>query len=125
MTEAELLRELSQRTGLPESAAELVLRGLRDLVHEGDLEAGEVLAARPEAVAAPLRPPANPEDPRLVEDLIARARRHPLGVEFLLSGLLGSVAIALGVHAFTVEAARRRLRKEEAAKESEPEAILT
>ena len=125
MTEAELLRELSQRTGLPESAAELVLRGLRDLVHEGDLEAGEVLAARPEAVAAPPRPPANPEDPRLVEDLIARARRHPLGVEFLLSGLLGSVAIALGVHAFTVEAARRRLRKEEAAKESEPEAILT
>ena len=52
-------------------------------------------------------------DPSLVDDLIARARKHPLGMELLLGGFLGSVAIALGAHAFTVEAARKRLRKEQ------------
>ena len=48
-------------------------------------------------------------DPRLVDDLIARARKHPLGVDFLLHGYLGTVAISFGAHAFTVEAARARL----------------
>lgn len=48
-------------------------------------------------------------DPRLVDDLIARARKHPLGVDFLLHGYLGTVAISFDAHAFTVEAARARL----------------
>ncbi len=48
-------------------------------------------------------------DPGLVDDLIARARKHPLGVEFLLHGYLGTVAISFDAHAFTVEAARARL----------------
>ena len=50
-------------------------------------------------------------DPNLVDDLIARAREHPLGIDFLLHGYLGTVAITFNVHAFTVEAARDRLLK--------------
>lgn len=50
-------------------------------------------------------------DPRLVDDLIARAMEHPLGIDFLLHGYLGAVAITFDVHAFTVEAARDRLLK--------------
>jgi hypothetical protein len=42
--------------------------------------------------------------------LIVAAGRHRLGTEFLLTGHLGTVAIMFGVHAFTVEAARLRLR---------------
>jgi hypothetical protein len=53
-------------------------------------------------------------DPRLVDEVIARARAHPHGIDFLRRGLLGSVAISLGAHAFTVEAARARLRNEDA-----------
>ena len=48
-------------------------------------------------------------DPRLVDEVIARARKHPLGIDFLLHGYLGTVAISLDAHAFTVEAARARL----------------
>jgi hypothetical protein len=52
----------------------------------------------------------DPRDPRLVDELIARARQDPRGIEFLLRGLLGSVAVVHGAHAFTVEAARAKLR---------------
>lgn len=115
MNETDLLRELSQRTGLPESAADALLHAVRDLVSEGSVDAATLLpSTSPPVASTPMIPiAAKPEDPRLVDDLIARARRHPLGLEFLLTGLLGSVAIALGVHAFTVEAARARLRKEQ------------
>jgi hypothetical protein len=44
-----------------------------------------------------------------VEALIAAATKHPLGTEFLIRGHLGTVAITFQVHAFTVDAARRRL----------------
>ncbi|MBI2920653.1 MAG: hypothetical protein HYY18_06165 [Planctomycetes bacterium] len=54
----------------------------------------------------------SPMDPRLVDDLIARAESHPLGVEFLSEGSLDSVSAGFGTHAFTVEAARERLRSE-------------
>lgn len=47
-----------------------------------------------------------------VDQLIARARAHPLGVRFLMDGHLGSVAITFGTHAFTVDAARDRLARE-------------
>ena len=47
---------------------------------------------------------------REVEALIAAATNHPLGTEFLMRGHLGTVAITFQVHAFTVEAARHRLR---------------
>ena len=53
-----------------------------------------------------------------VEELIVAARKHPLGIEFLLEGDLSSVAIMFGAHAFTVEAARETLRNK---KDSEKE----
>jgi hypothetical protein len=46
-----------------------------------------------------------------VDDLIAAASAHPLGVRFLVEGHLGSVATTFRTHAFTVDAARERLRK--------------
>jgi hypothetical protein len=52
-----------------------------------------------------------PTDPRLVDELIERARAHPLGTEFLEEGYLDSVAAGFQAHAFTVEAARERLKK--------------
>ena len=45
--------------------------------------------------------------------LVRRAKRHPLGIEFLLTGELGSVAATFHAHAFTVIAARERLAKAE------------
>jgi len=45
-----------------------------------------------------------------VEDLIRRARKHPLGLDYLLHGYLDSVAATFKVHGFTVEHARERIR---------------
>jgi hypothetical protein len=47
-----------------------------------------------------------------VDRLIDRARAHPLGVQFLVEGHLGSVATMFQTHAFTVDAARDRLARE-------------
>ncbi len=44
-----------------------------------------------------------------VRRLIELARRHPLGLDFLREGDLGSVAATFRAHAFTVDAARARL----------------
>lgn len=44
-----------------------------------------------------------------IDDLIARAERHELGLGFLLKGAQESVAAVFGVHAFTVDAARKEL----------------
>lgn len=125
MNERELVRELSRRTSLPETATGAVFDALRELLHEDAIDEGifparfstgaEAVvddAAQPQIAAAENPPVASHSDPHLVEDLIARARKHPMGLEFLVSGFLASVAIALGAHAFTVEAARERLRKE-------------
>jgi hypothetical protein len=49
-----------------------------------------------------------------VEDLIRAARQHPLGLDYLIDGHLGTVAITFGCHAFTVVAARDRLSGREA-----------
>jgi hypothetical protein len=128
MNESDVIRELSRKTGLPESATEAVLKGLREMMHDGAVDANILVAGGelPVCVPRPVVLPADPRDPSLIDDLIARARKHPLGLEFLLSGFLASVAIALGAHAFTVEAARARLRKEHAAKEqtAETEALV-
>ncbi len=43
-----------------------------------------------------------------VETVIARARNHALGIDFLLNGEPGAVATVLDAHVFAVEAARRR-----------------
>lgn len=48
-----------------------------------------------------------------VDALIERAGSHPLGVDFLRSGELASVAATFRTHAFTVVAARDRLLEAE------------
>jgi hypothetical protein len=111
MNEADVVKELARRTSLSEEKAAAALQAIHDLIDEGAVS-GAALAGTPEPPVVP------PDDPNLVERLIARAKKHPLGLEFLASGLLATVAITLGAHAFTVEAARRRLRKEQQAKET-------
>lgn len=120
MNETEVVRELSRRTSVPEATAGAVFYAVRQMVEEGAIDERllrqESIAvgngvSYPRPVAANVVPISH-ADPSLVDDLIARARKHPLGLTFLLTGFLGSVAIALGAHAFTVEAARERLRRE-------------
>ena len=41
-----------------------------------------------------------------IDWLIGVAERHPLGLDYLQNGHLGTVAITFGCHAFTVVAAR-------------------
>ena len=54
-------------------------------------------------VPKPYRPSAGE-----IDRLLTRAAKHPLGTAFLVNGALDSVAATFGVHAFVVEAARRR-----------------
>ena len=49
-------------------------------------------------------------DPAVVAALVGRAKAHPLGVDYLKGGHLGSVAATFETHAFTVLAARDLLR---------------
>lgn len=119
MDRPELLNELSLRTGVEPSASRAVFDALLDLVREGAISADVLLFptstnAHALGVAArtPRLPVANHADPLLVDDLIDRARKHRLGIDFLRDGLLGSVAAEFGAHAFTVEAARQRLQNE-------------
>lgn len=44
-----------------------------------------------------------------IDKLIRAAGQHPLGVDYLIHGHLGTVAITFGCHAFTVAAARDQL----------------
>ena len=113
MNQTELVRELSRKASLSEATTTAVLDAMRDLVREGVVNEHALLTT-------PEPPLVDPEDPSVVEQLIARAKKHPLGLEFLASGFLASVAIALGAHAFTVEAARRRLQREQETKEDTP-----
>jgi hypothetical protein len=46
-----------------------------------------------------------------VERLIASAREHPLGLDFLQSGALDAVAATFRTHAFVVDAAREHLAR--------------
>lgn len=48
-----------------------------------------------------------------VDALIATARRHPLGIDYLREGALDNVAMTLRTHAFTVVAARELLARQE------------
>lgn len=44
-----------------------------------------------------------------IAELLQKASDHPLGIDFLRTGYLETVATTFGVHAFVVEEARRRL----------------
>ena len=54
--------------------------------------------------------PAAPAPPE-VHGLVEQARRHPLGLDFLLRGAANAVAATFGVHAFLVDAARDYLSR--------------
>jgi hypothetical protein len=55
-------------------------------------------------------------DPADVDDLLRAAGQHPLGLNYLRDGHLGTVAITFGCHAFTVVAARDRLTRSDRAR---------
>ena len=46
-----------------------------------------------------------------VDQLILKAKKHPLGLKFLRDGHLLTVATTFETHAFIVEAARRKLKR--------------
>lgn len=117
MNETELIRELARRASVDHGTARAVFDALIEVVREGRIadqimDRGTVHIAGPAGEPALLRQPApaSAPDSRAVDELIDRAHRHPLGVEFLVKGYLGSVAAEFGVHAFTVDEARHRLQ---------------
>jgi hypothetical protein len=120
MNEKDLIGELCRRAGVPEASAEALLEALRamardGLVNENVLRSSEA-AERPD----PCLPVPEGKGTgvsggtgvRAADELIACARNHPLGLEFLRGGYLGSVAAVFGANAFTVEEARAKLHPE-------------
>jgi len=101
--DAVMIERLVERTGMSRSDIEAVLRALTALGRPVPIEGAWSPSGR--AVPGAYQPSEHE-----IDVLIVAASRHPLGTEFLLSGHLGTVAIMFGVHAFTVDAARLRLR---------------
>ena len=122
MDESKLIGMLSRKARVPRSTARAVLKALLDLLQEEGVGKQALLSSgsmrdaehgdRTHRPGAEHLPVSHHSDPRVVDELIARARNHELGIEFLLDGFLASVAAEFGAHAFTVEAARQRLRTE-------------
>jgi len=117
MPKDELVKKLAARAGVGRAQAKAVLDALAEL-GDGhghprpieDVDPGPTAGGRSPAPQGPLHyQPTSAEVASLIED----ARRHPLGLEFLAEGELGSVAVTFGVHAFTVDAARSRLGAEQ------------
>jgi len=114
MRESELIDDLATRARVSRANAEAVVNALADLARDRAragcaLSLAEfTLAERPPVPAAP---PAYVPGDREVDDLIAAATGHPLGLDFLLEGDLCAVATMFRTHAFTVDAARARLRE--------------
>jgi hypothetical protein len=110
MADARLIDELVRRARLSPSDAEAALNALAEVAAEGHLVPVAGPAVYPGAPGAPAPPP-EPfvPDAADVEALIASARRHPLGIDFLIGGHLSTVAVTFKTHAFTVEAARARI----------------
>lgn len=136
MSAAEFIGELARRAGVSRSDAAALLKVLGEIsgVHPqtgkpmslpefalpgADAPAGTTLTA--EAGRSPAGQDGPPPIPgfvamtyvpstREIEELVVAAECHPLGIEFLLGGELGAVAITFGAHAFAVDAARQQLR---------------
>jgi hypothetical protein len=110
MNHESLVTDAASRSGLPRATVEAVVSALADLVHHSHASPDELLHALLGA-AEPLHAhPADPRDPEAVADLVAKAKVHPLGLDYLKGGHLGSVAVTFETHAFTVLAARDQLR---------------
>lgn len=110
MDHASLVRDAAARSGLPEPEVEKVIAALADLVHHAHASTDELLHALLGASDPLHAQPVDPRDPALVAGLLERAKEHPLGLDFLKGGHLGSVAVTFETHAFTVLAARDLLR---------------
>ena len=111
MNDSHLIAELVRRSKVSPSDAEAVVDALAELAAEGRLGASSRTWPGAEPAAQATGEPFMPTRAD-VDALIATARRHPLGVDFLIGGHLGSVAATFKAHAFTVEAARARLWSE-------------
>ncbi len=115
MRERELADELARRTGLSPDDVAAVLSALAVVGREQEAPGEQLPLSRagapPDAAGHPSSGSFRPS-PGDVDDLIAAAGRHPLGLDFLLHGDLCAVAIMFQAHAFTVDAARERLRKD-------------
>jgi hypothetical protein len=110
MNHATLVSDAAVRTGLPESTVEEVVAALADLVHHSRVSPDELLHALLGASDPLPDHPVDPRDPAVVADLLERAKAHPLGLDYLKGGHLGSVAATFETHAFTVLSARDLLR---------------
>ncbi len=105
MADPKLVDDLARRAGVSKADAEAVLEALRTLAPERGPEL--LRRSSPGPAPAPTRYVFSALD---VEALIEAARKHPLGLEFLLNGDLSAVAATFQAHAFTVDAAREHLR---------------
>lgn len=105
MVDPKLVDDLAQRAGVSKADAEAVLEALGILAPERLVELLQPRVHRPAPALAHYVIGALD-----VEALITAARKHPLGIEFLLNGDLSSVAATFQAHAFTVDAAREHLR---------------
>ncbi len=111
MTEAEMVRDLARRTGISPTDAQSVLTVLGEIAHEQRRQGKRLPVADLLVPAAePRHRPSYVPTEKEIGDLIAAAGSHPLGLDFLLNGELSAVATMFRAHAFTVDAARERIR---------------
>ncbi len=114
MTESELVNEIASRARVSPADAERMLDALAAVARE-QARSGQAVPIEPFAhekgPAGPCTGAFTPGEED-VEALIRAASHNPLGLEFLLEGQLCAVAITFQVHAFTVEAARQRLKEQ-------------
>jgi hypothetical protein len=110
MNHAALVRDASARSGFPEATVEAVVGALADLVHHSHASPDDLLNALLGAPDPLHSNRVDPRNPALVADLVERAKVHPLGLDYLKGGHLGSVAATFETHAFTVLVARDLLR---------------
>ena len=110
MNHLSLVKDAAARTGLPEPEVEKVIAALADVVHHAHATPDELLHALLGASAPLHAHPVDPRDAAVVAELVERAKAHPLGLDYLRTGHLGSVAVTFETHAFTVLAARELLR---------------
>ncbi len=109
MKNESLVEELAARTRVPQRSVQAVLDALAEMVREGSADARAFLPASFCCLVDPPDLGADPRDPVVVDHLVERAKAHPLGLEFLAKGHLGSVAATFQAHAFTVLAAREQM----------------
>jgi len=107
MADPTLIDDFARRAGVSKADAEAVLEALGTLA---PARVSELLRrASPAPAPGPSQYAFNALD---VEALIEAARKHPLGLGFLLDGDLSAVAATFQAHAFTVDAAREHLRRQ-------------